>query len=163
MERKTWSYAPIPLSRLGSHQCLLSANVQHNLCPLGWTQGELEWSTLRFEHLHELFGQRSHRTTGLPSMLSQSQQALCLVRANCTLPSSINFRCSYVHPPGPADDPGVHCAYCRKTSSDSAPQASGINSRTSRGNSLRCTWGLLSCNSRKVSSVPGATGAPVRH
>ena len=78
--------------------------------------------------------------------------------------SNINFRCSYVQPPGPADDPrGALRKLSKNVFRSWSTGRSGTNSRTSRGNSLRCTWGRLSCNSRKMSSVPGATEAPVRH
>ena len=78
--------------------------------------------------------------------------------------SSTTFKCSYVHPPGPCEDPrGALFKLVRNVALSNSTGTSGSNSDTFCVNGLTTCWERLSCIARKVSSFPWASAAPVRY
>ena len=60
--------------------------------------------------------------------------------------SSNTFKCSYVHPPGPSEDPrGALFKLVKNVALSNSTGTSGSNSNTSCVNGLTTCWGRLSC------------------
>ena len=157
-------------------------------------QGVLEWRAFLFKCRHELFASalatKRHNVQPVamplipPSGLDNAVIG-ALVNASLTssgtfpfairlqtatnksvasLSSRRTFKCSYVHPPGPPEEPqGELRRLSKNVLRSNSCGVWGSNSRTSGGNSLRWNCGLLACSSRNVSSHFGARHAPVKH